>query len=251
MHSLRVASVATLLTLSTLLAGCGGDDDKDSGSDDTVTETVTAPETSPTESTETTETTETTSPTDATPMDPSDTDITVEQINAVLLTPAEVSPTFVAGTWSDEDSPPACDPDGTPTDVAVPPAVESGTELGTADGAIAMAEEIAIYDTEDQANQAFALGSEGVSCDTATLPDGSTASIGAPQDVSGQVNPGRVGTSTSWEITGDGYDILLVATVSGRLVMANTFYAESGADTSSLPAPVDLAALAFAKAVAS
>lgn len=246
MRSLRVASVATLLTLSTLLAGCGGDDDKDSKSDDKVTETVTA-ETSATEATEATETTATTEP----PMDPSDTDITVDQINAVLLTPAEVSPDFVAGTWSSEDSPPPCDPAGTPVDVAVPPAVESGTEMGTSDGVIAMSEEIAVYDSEELANQAFDLGTESLNCATATLDDGSTASIGAPQDVSGTVNPGRVGISTSWEITGDGYKILLVATVSGQLLMANTFYAETNADTSSLPAPVDLAAAAFAKAVAS
>jgi hypothetical protein len=249
MRSLRVASVATLLTLSTLLTGCGGDDDgddKDSKSDEKVTATVTD---SPT--TETAEPSETSASTEAPPMDPSDTDITVDQINAVLLTPAEVSPDFVAGTWSGDDSPPPCDPAGTPVDVAVPPAVESGTEMGISGGSVAMSEEIAIYDSEELANQAFELGTESLNCATATLDDGSTASIGAPQDVSGTVNPGRIGTSTSWEISGDGYKILLVATVSGRLLMANTFYAETDADTSTLPAPVDLAAAAFAKAVAS
>lgn len=247
MRTPRVAAAATLLTLTTVLAACGGDD-KDSDSDEQVTETVTASESASESASETTSPT-TAPPTSVTPMDPTG-DITLEQVNAALLTPAEVSPDFVLGNWTNEDSPPPCEPEGTPVDVTIPPSVEGGVEMGTSDGQIAMSEEIAIYETEDLASEAFSLGSAGLDCTTATLPDGSTATISAPQDVSSQVNANGIGTSTAWQVTGDGYEVLLVATLSGRIVLACTFSSATDADTSALPNPVDVATAAFAKALA-
>jgi len=246
MRTHRVAAVATLLTLTTFLAACG-DDDKDSDADDKVTETVTASE--PASESASTAPPTTAPTTDVTPMDPTG-DITVEQVNAALLTPGEVSPDFVLGTWTSEDSPPPCDASGTPVDVTIPPSVEGGTEMGTSDGQIAMSEEIAIYESEDVAADAFALGTAGLACSTATLPDGTTATIAPPEDVSAQVNTSGIGTSTAWQITGDGYEVLLVATLSGRIILACTFSAATDADTSALPNPVDIAATAFAKALA-
>lgn len=247
MRTPRVAAAATLLTLATVLAACGGDD-KDSDSDEQVTETVTASESASASASETTSST-TAPPTSVTPMDPTG-DITLEQVNAALLTPAEVSPDFVLGDWTNEDSPPPCEPTGTPVDVTIPPSVEGGVEMGTSDGQIAMSEEIAIYESEDLASEAFSLGSAGLDCTTATLPDGTTATISAPEDVSSQVNANGIGTSTAWQVTGDGYEVLLVATLSGRIVLACTFSSATDADTSALPNPVDVATAAFAKALA-
>lgn len=248
MRTPRIAVVATLLTL-TLLAACGGEDDKDSGSDDDPTTEATSETTtseSPTESTSPTETVETS----VTPMDPTG-DITQEQVEAALLTPEEVAPGLVLGEWTNEDSPPPCDQSATPADEQVPPSVEAGVQIATADGSAAMEEEIAIYDTEELAAEAFAIGSGGLNCTEADLGDGSTATIGPATDVTAEVNGASgLGTSTAWEVTLDGQSVVLVATLSGRILIANTFQVADGADTSTLPTPIEIAAAAFAKALA-
>lgn len=248
MRTPRIAVVATLLTV-TLLAACGGEDDKDSGSDDDPTTEATSETTtseSPTESTAPTETAETS----VTPMDPTG-DITQEQVEAALLTPEEVAPGLVLGDWTNEDSPPPCDQSATPVDVQIPPSVEAGVEINTADGNASMEEEIAIYATAEEASQAFTIGSAGLDCTTATTEDGSTATIGPPTDVTAEVNGASgLGTSTAWEITGEGFSGVLVATLSNRIVMANTFVVADGADTSTLPTPIQIATTAFAKALA-
>ena len=48
-----------------------------------------------------------------------------------------------------------------------------------------------------------------------------------------------LGTSTAWEVTGEGFSGVLVATLAGRIIMANPFVVAEGADTSTLPTPGD------------
>lgn len=256
MRTPRIAAVATLLTL-TLLAACGGEDDgggSDSDDDPTTESTSeTTTSESPSDSTAPPETTETaeTSETSVAPMDPTG-DVTVEQVQAALLTPDEVAPGLVLGEWTNDDSPPPCDQSALPVDQQIPPSVEAGVEIATADGNASMEEEIAIYASEEEASQAFALGSAGLACTTATAEDGSTATIGPAADVTADVNGASgLGTSTAWEISGEGFTGVLVATLSSRAVMANTFLVAEGADTTGLPTPLQIAAAAFAKALAS
>ena len=188
--------------------------------------------------------------TSVTPMDPTG-DITQEQVEAALLTPEEVAPGLVLGEWTNEDSPPPCDQSATPVDVQIPPSVEAGVEINTADGNASMEEEIAIYATAEEASEAFTLGSAGLDCTTASAEDGSTVTIGPATDVTAEVNGASgLGTSTAWEITGEGFSGVLVATLSNRIVMANTFVVADGADTSTLPTPIEIATTAFAKALA-
>jgi hypothetical protein len=247
MLSLRqVAAAATLVALASTLAGCGGDDSKDDASDK-VTKTVT-PSPSPTE----TATTESTSPSDttsATPMDPTG-DVTQEQVDAALLTPEEVGADFVAGTYTDTDDPPPCDPSGTPIDEAVPPQVQGGTEIDHTSGQLAMQEEISIYADDATAANAFTLGVSGLTCSDGTLSDGSTVSLEAPQDVTAQVDTSGLSSSTAYSFSGDGFEGVLIVTLASRVIMTTTFQGATGADTSGVTAPVDLAAAAFAKALA-
>jgi|GEM_PF-4417519 len=249
MRSSRVAAVATLLALTTALAACGDDgDSNDSDSDDKVTETVSVTP-SASETTSAPPTTEVT--TSVTPMDPTG-DVTQEQVEAALLTPEEVAPGLVLGQWTNEDSPPPCDQSALPVDEQIPPSVEAGVDISTADGNASMEEEIAVYATEEEAGQAFAVGSAGLDCSTATAEDGSSVTIGPATDVTADVNGASgLGTSTAWEISGEGFTAVLVATLSSRIVMANTFVVADGADTSTLPTPLQIAAAAFAKALAS
>lgn len=243
MRTPRVAVAATLMTL-TLLTACGGDE---SDSSEEVTATVTA---TPSDSTSPTETSPTTEAS-VTPMDPTEGDVTQDQLNAALLTPEEVSPGLVLGTWTNEDSPPPCDASAIPVDLQVPPSVEGGVEINTADGNASYEEEIAIYVTEGEASEAFTIGSAGLNCSTAALEDGSTATIGPATDVTAEVNADSgIGNSTAWEITGEGFSGVLIATLAGRIIIANTFVVADGSDTSTLPTPVEIAGLAWTKALA-
>lgn len=244
MRSPRTATAVAVLSL-TLLAACGEDDD---GSDSTevVTETVTPSETT----TPTDETSDATSDTaSVTPMDPTDGEITQEQVEAALLTPEEIGSEFVLGDYVDEDTPPLCDPEGTPLDVAIPPAVSGGTQIDHTEGIAAMQEEIAIYTSEAEATEAFTLATEGLSCSEGSL-DGSPVTIGPAQDVTTQVNTTGLGTSTAWEVSSDSFTGVVVATLAGRVIVACTFLSAPDADTSALPQPVDIATDAFAKALA-
>ncbi len=247
MRTSRIAAVATLLALSVLTA-CGGDGDDESDSSDdkttvTVTETPTETTSAPTETTPTIETS-------VTPMDPTEGDVTQEQIEAALLTPEEVSPDFVLGAYTDESSPPLCDPDGTPVDEAFPPSVQGGTQIDHADGIAALQEEIVIYASEAEAAEAFAFAVAGLACAEGSV-DGTPVTIGAPQDVTAQVNSSSgIGASTAWEVSTDGFNGVIVATLAGQIILATQFASAPDADTSAFPAPLDVAAAAFAKALA-
>ena len=245
MRTPRIAAVATLLALS-LLTACGdGDDDSDS-SDDTTTVTVTE---TPSETTAPTDTAPTTD-TSVTPMDPTDSDVTQEQVEAALLTPEEVSPDFVLGAYTDESSPPLCDPEGTPVDEAVPPSVQGGTQIDHADGLAALQEEIAIYASEAEAAEAFGLATAGLACGEGSV-DGDPVTISAPQDVTAQVNSSSgIGSTTAWEVSTDSFNGVIVATLAGQIILATQFVAAPDADTSAFPAPIDIATAAFAKALA-
>ncbi|MDZ5620293.1 hypothetical protein [Nocardioides bizhenqiangii] len=243
MRTSRTAAVATVLALS-LLTACGdGGDDSDS-SDDPVTETVTE---APSETTSAPTDASTTAETDVTPMDPTG-DITQEQVDAALLTPEEVGPGFVAGTYSDENSPPLCDPSSPPVEEVVPSQISSGTQIDHVDGNAAMQEEIVIYATEAEATEAFTVASDGLACSEGTL-DGETITISAPEDVTSQVNQSGLGTSTAWGVSSESFDGVLVASLAGRVIVATQFASAPGTDTSALPNPVEVAATAWAKAL--
>lgn len=249
MRSLRtVATAATLLALTVSLAGCGEDEDGDAG--EPVTETVTE-SAAPTSSAPTTSATASTTDGSVTPMDPTaSSDVTQEQAEAALLTPEEVGTDFVLGAYTDSDDPLPCDPGGTPLDVQVPPGVTGGTQIEHSSGEAALIEEIAIYDSEEEAAQAFGIGTAGLSCTDGTLPDGTAITLDAAQDVTADVNTSGLGTTTAWGFSTDEIEGVFVATLAGRVVLSTSFQSLTGADTSSLPDPIDVQATAFAKALA-
>ena len=178
-------------------------------------------------------------------------DVTQEQLDAVLLTPDEIAPGLVEGTWTDESSPPPCDQTATPADEQIPPSLQGGVQITTADQNASYEEEIAVYASEAEATGAFEINSAGLDCGTATFEDGSTATIGPATDVTTEVNGASgVGTSTAWEVSGEGFTGVLIASIAGPVIIANTFVVADGADTATLPTPIEIATAAWTKAVA-
>ena len=246
MRTPRIAAVATLLALS-LLTACGGDGDDDSDSSDdkttvTVTETPSDATSAPTEATPTTDAS-------VTPMDPTEGDVTQDQGEAALLTPEEVSPDFVLGSYSYESSPFPCDPDGTPVDEAVPPSVQGGTgssmpTSGRPPGG-------------DRDLRDGGRGRRGVRARHRgpRLCRGFRGRrAGHDQWAPGRDGPGqqcqRIGTSTPWEFSTGRSNGVFVATLAGRIILATQFSAAPDVDTSAFPAPIDVATAAFGKALA-
>lgn len=248
MRSTRTAAASAALLTLTFLAGCGGGDDDKKSSDPETTVVTESPSTSATsEATTTSPTTDTS----VSPMDPTDgADVTQDQLDAALLTPEEVGADFVAGSYADSDDPPPCDPSATPLDQQVPPTVQGGVEIDHSSGQAAMQEEISIYGSDDDAANALTLGTNGLACSDGTLPDGSAVKIEAPQDVTADVDPSGLGTSTAYSFSGDGYDGVLIITIAHQVILTTTFQSATGAATSTLPNPVDVAATAWAKALA-
>lgn len=246
MRSTRTAAAAAALLTLTLLAGCGGGDDNKASDEQTVTETATpTPSETPTTEASTPTTTDTSS---VPPMDPTG-NVTQDQLNAALLTPEEVGTGFVAGNYTHTEDPPLCDPNGTPLDQQIPPQVQGGTEIDQSDGIAALQEEIAIYSSDEEAAQAFALGVAGLDC-TNGSSNGTAVKIGKPQDVTADVDTSGLGTTTAWQVTSKSFQGALVVTVAHQVVLAISYAAAPDADLSSLPNPVDVQTAAFAKALA-
>src|SRR5436190_10193497 len=107
-----------------------------------------------------------------------------------------------------------------------------------------MQEEISIYADEATAANAFTLGVSGLTCSDGTLADGSTVTLDAPQDVTAQVDTSGLSSSTAYSFSGDGYEGVLIVTLASRIIMTTTFQGATGADTTGVTAPVDLAAQA-------
>ncbi len=252
MGHLRKASLATAASLLAMLmlAGCGDGDDDDSSNEtdeETTSETTETTEATDASTSASTETASPTAPTE--PMDPSG-DITQEQVDAALLTAEELGAGFTEGTWTDTSTAPPCDPNGTPTDQQVPPQITGGVNFENADSTAFMEEELSIYETPELAAEAFQLGSAGLDCAEGTAADGSALTISEPTDVTADVNTSGLGNSTLWEVQGEGYEGVLVVTLSSRVLLVNFFASTPEADTSALPNPLEVAEAAFDKALA-
>jgi hypothetical protein len=211
-------------------AGCS------SGSDNSVTTTA-APATTVAAST--------TSAASATTDSPATTlgnDASVEdQAKAALLTAEEVGPGFTAGTWTPND-PSQPTPCGTPSvDATVPAAVQVGAVTGLANTDQALQEEISVYNDEEEADQAFTIGTAGLSCPsgTVTFSDGTKAALAitAPVDVTAQVGGDQ---ATAWQLKGGGIQGVLVAVKLSGIVVTFQFTAPDTA-TDLQPAPVTVA----------
>jgi len=201
--------------------------------DTTVAETD-APTT--TEAPETTaETTETTTA-ETTAETTGDTTDDVEAIlQELLLTPEEVGPTFVEDTYEGGDGTTPC---GINVDGQFPSIAKVGTQIDNADPAVALQEEIHVYNTDDEAQGAFNLASTGFACGTV---DGIT--FGDLTDVSDDFGLPSYGIT----VTSEGVEGVIFLALESDAVIVLQFQQEAGADVSSLPDPTTVTKAAIDK----
>ncbi len=123
----------------------------------------------------------------------------------------------------------------------MPAAVRVGAVLGKPSTQQALQEEIGVYTSTDEVDEAFAVGSTGLACanGTVTFDDGTSAplAISAPVDVTSEVG-GDV--ATAWQLQGGGIQGVLVAVKLSGIVVTFQFVAPAEA-TALTPEPLAVA----------
>ena len=156
-------------------------------------------------------------------------------LKELLLTPAEVGPTFVEGTYEGGDGKTPC---GINVEGQFPPVAKVGTEIDNAEPAVAMLEEIHVYDTDDEAEGAFNLASTGFGCGTV---EGLT--FGDLTDVSEELGL----PSYAISVTTDSVEGVIFLALESDAVIVLQFQQEAGADVSTIPDPATVTKAAIDK----
>jgi hypothetical protein len=227
----RLAALAVVLGLTLAVAACGSSSDS---SDDEPTATTT-----------TTEAME----------DGDDTELELDpgqvqaELDALLLTAAEVGPNAIAGEYEvdESDAPTPCGTEG--ADSLVPPLAQVGAVFGTADGNIELREELRAYQDPEQAAEALDAVMAALACGTAEVEgaDGApiTITMSAPVDLSDTF--GDVDAAVGWDLQFGEVTAGQVVAAKGPLLMTFQYLANPGADTTLILEPVPFALLGVDK----
>ncbi len=153
-----------------------------------------------------------------------------------LLTPAEVGPGFTAGQEPQPDpaTPAVC---GGPGVVAqFPYAVRVGASFDGPRAGVLLQETVSVYGDVGTAEVAYQATLDGLACDEGTLSDEPVVLTPA-EDLTIDVPADR---STGWQIGGQGFDMILISSRSGELVVNFAFISPEG-DPGDLPDPLAVA----------
>lgn len=168
-----------------------------------------------------------------------------EKINAALLTAKDVGEGFAKGDYtpSDPTATTATLPCGqTSTAVMFPNALRTGTTL-TKGNTAQLEQAVNMFLDSKTAAEAYDYAVEGLSCSEGDV-GGTKVAITDEGDVSSQVGAER---AQAWTAKIGNDQGVLVAVNDGDLSLGFTFVIAGGADSSSLPNPLDLVATAVKK----
>jgi hypothetical protein len=169
-----------------------------------------------------------------------------------LLKAADLGAGLQDGTFTPPkpSQPLPCDgPDAHGPDAAYPPETLVGSQIDTADLQAQFEEELRIYLDEATANSVTSFVGHGFACVQGTLvdADGSTHDVQLTplKDVTSELT--GADEAAEWQLTSPSYDIVEIVARQGNVIVTFQFVAVSGADTSKLPNPLDVAKAAVAK----
>jgi hypothetical protein len=178
-------------------------------------------------------------------------------LQAHLLTAADLGAGLQDGTFTppDPSQPLPCNgPDAQGAnahgpDAIYPPETLVGSQIDSADLQAQFKEELRIYADEATANSVTSFVGHGFACASGTLvdADGSTHDVQLTplQDVTSELTGAT--EAAEWQLTSTSYDIVEIVARQGNVIVVFQFVAVSGADTSKLPNPLDVAKAAVAK----
>lgn len=147
------------------------------------------------------------------------------QVQAALLTAAELGPGFTELTVQVTDNPTPC---GTPDpDTVVKPAVQV-TMGAKSPGGVELQEQISVFDTAAAATDNFALAMAGLNCSTPTLGDGSALTVSGPTDVLAELNIEGLQQAASWTLSSPAVQGQLVVGMKDGLQAAFSAFGAPG-----------------------
>lgn len=158
------------------------------------------------------------------------------KLEPLLLTPAEIGPSFVKDTFSE---PKGSTPCGVDVDAKYPVYAIAGTQIVQPEPILAMIEEIRAYRSSTDASAAYKLAVSGFSCGTAE--EGLT--LGTPTDLSSQLGVTGVGISLATAA----YQGAIVIAQDRDAIFVFQFQAAAGADTSGVADPATVATAGIKK----
>ncbi len=221
----RLVRIGAASCAVALLVSCSS-----SGSGDAATSTTTTAKQTTTTTTEPEVTTTTEPGTDAD---------TEAKLATLLITADDLGPTFVELDASDSDEGPC----GGDIDADFPPLVHAQGAFQSEELQVAMQQDLRVFESETEAATAFDGFVESVSCGSDTVDQ--SLQLGEPTDVTSDVGQKAVAVS----LTGDGVEGVGIVVHYSDVIATYQFQGVTGADTSSLPAPLEIAAANIAEIV--
>lgn len=151
-------------------------------------------------------------------------------LQTLLLTPADIGPSFIEAEWP---GPADSTPCGVNVDDLVPYGAITGILMTSESLQLALVQSIRRYEQASDAEAAFATGLEGLGCGS-----GQGVTIGDSVDLTDQLGV----TSVAFQLTGDGFQtVLILAVVTASLVTFQFQGAPGAAEAAGLLTPVQIA----------
>lgn len=189
-----------------------------------------------------------------------DSAVTVQDIERVLLTASDISPTATAAKAPTVDNPLPCAATGSPSlNQRVPAQVRSGVDISDETKHTAVSEEIRVYQDIATAVRALTTAKDGLACSTGELRanDGTKLKVsitgpgaivdGLKQDP--KLAEAPIGQALTWSATSsDGEEFVFAAVQVGPSLVLMDFVAATKADESNLTDPQVLMERALEKA---
>jgi hypothetical protein len=162
--------------------------------------------------------------------------LSASEIQSRLIKAADLGAGFTDETFTPDDtnSSPCGDPN---VNSQVPPKVDVGNDASS--GTAFFEEEVLVYDSESDANQALTLFNQGVGCTQPTVRGGGPASFDGPTDVSSDLSD-NVDTADEYDVQTQEAQGKIFVIRSGNVIVAFQFVAQTGSDTSTLPNELDI-----------
>lgn len=188
--------------------------------------------------------------------------VTVQDIERVLLTASDISPTATAAKAPTVENPLPCAASGSPSlNQRVPAKVRSGVDISDDTSHTAVSEEIRVYQDIATAVRALSTAKAGLACATGELRanDGTKLKVsikGPGTDVEGLKQDPKlaevpIGQAVTWSVTStDGEEFVFAAMQVGPALVLMDFVAATKADESNLTDPQVLMQRAIEKASA-
>jgi hypothetical protein len=168
------------------------------------------------------------------------------EIDQRLVKAKDLGADFQDSTFnSNDNSPGPCG--GASINAQVPPKIDTGNDASN--GTALLEQEVLVYDSESDANQALQLFEESLNCPSPTAQGGSPLAASGPNDVSSDIDV-KADDAIEYDVQTEEAQGKFIIVRLGNVIAAFQFVAQTGSDTSSLPNELDVVNLGLKRLLA-